>query len=136
LFVVDLMTNSITPGTGYDQAFVTGTVSLADSILQLRITNFTAAVGSEFTIIDNDGMGDGVTGIFLGLTNNAFIDASANGQDGYFRILYDGGDGNDVVLLVTVPEPSGTALCLFATSGLALLRRKRRTNLTEATDVQ
>lgn len=124
--VVDLMTNTL---TGLDRIFVTGTVSLAESILSLRITNYTATVGTQFTIIDNDGTGDSVTGFFHGLTNNAFIDASANGQDGYFRILYNGGDGNDVVLLATIPEPS--ALCL-AFGAVVLLRRFHRRHLANS----
>ena len=63
--------------------------------------------------------------MFASLTNNSLIDKSIGGQDIFFRILYDGGDGNDVVLLVTVPEPSGAMLCFVAVAMLATVRRMR-----------
>lgn len=120
-FIVDLMTNTL---AGLDHAFVTGAVSIAGSALTLRITNYTHTLGEQFTLIDNDGTGDAVTGFFSGLTNNAFLDASAGGQDAFFRILYDGGDGNDVVLLATIPEPG--VLALFAAAGLLFTLHRRR----------
>ena len=83
------------PGVGgYDQLNVTGTVSLANAILNV-IPNFTApvAIGQQFTIINNDGA-DAITGTFNGLANGAQFSAG-----GYtFRINYAGGTGNDVVL--------------------------------------
>ncbi len=118
-FVVDLSTNSVTPGTGYDRAFVTGLVSVADSILSLNLTNFTAVKGANFTIVDND-LSDAVIGAFAGLPQG--IEFLSGGQE--FKINYLGGTGNDIVLTV-VPEPS--ALALFSLSAIAVgfIRRAR-----------
>jgi hypothetical protein len=106
----------------YDQISVIGSVSLSNSILHLvPTTNITSGT---FTIVDNDGTSDATLGMFQGLTNNAFIDASANGFDAYFRIQYNAGDGNNVVLLATIPEPS--AMVLLAMVGiLCILRREK-----------
>ncbi|MCA9085917.1 MAG: hypothetical protein KDA81_17785, partial [Planctomycetaceae bacterium] len=83
-----------TAGTDYDQVDVTGTVTLAGA---LNLTGAPAAAigGESITLINNDGS-DAVIGTF----SNAPVNGSTvtfNGQD--WRILYDGGDGNDVVLV-------------------------------------
>lgn len=102
-----------------DSLNVVGSVDISDSILQIIPT--ASVTSGTFTIIAND-LADLVTGEFLGLTNNAFIDASANGFEAYFRIQYNGAGGNDVVLIATIPEPSSLALALLAVAGL---RRRR-----------
>ena len=89
------------PGVGgYDQLNVNGTVSLANATLTV-IPNFTTpvSIGQQFVIINNDGV-DPVSGTFSGLANGAQFTAG-----GYtFRINYNGGTGNDVVLtLLGVP---------------------------------
>ena len=81
-----------TPGTGYDQLSVTGTVNLAGAALDVNL-GFTPALGSTFMIIQNDGT-DPVVGTFAGLAQGATIVQSGM----TFQISYDGGTGNDVVL--------------------------------------
>jgi hypothetical protein len=71
-------------------------------------------------LIDNQGANP-VVGQFTGLSNNAFLDASGNGVDAYFRIQYNVG-GNDVVLLATIPEPS---VALLAGLAVWILLRRR-----------
>ena len=83
------------PGVGgYDQLNAGGTVSLANATLNV-IPNFTTpvAIGQQFTILNND-LADAITGTFGGLSNGSLFSAG-----GYtFRINYNGGTGNDVVL--------------------------------------
>jgi autotransporter-associated beta strand protein len=100
-YVVQL--NGPDPGTGYDQLDVTGTVSLNGATLDAAL-GFSPAPGDRFVIIQNDGT-DPVTGTFAGLPQGASLWVGGAA----FHIYYDGGDGNDVVLVrnvapaVTVP---------------------------------
>jgi autotransporter-associated beta strand protein len=87
--------NGTTAGTGYDQLSVTGTVNLAGASLNVNLT-FTPALGSAFTLIQNDGA-DAVAGTFAGLAEGATL--SQSGMT--FQISYVGGTGNDVVLTRT-----------------------------------
>jgi hypothetical protein len=89
---VNIELNGTTPGTGYDQLNVTGTVSLGNANLNVT-TGFTPAIGNTFTIVNNDGA-DAVTGIFNELPEATVFYIASNA----FRISYVGGDGNDVVL--------------------------------------
>ena len=100
-----------TPGTDYDQLKVTGTVDITDATLTL-VNNFVGTLpeANEFIIIDNDGT-DAVIGTFNGLPNNASI--PFNGQ--FVFVKYDGGDGNDVVLVV---DSMPTAICQNFTAQL------------------
>jgi autotransporter-associated beta strand protein len=85
--------NGTTPGTGYDQLNVTGTVALNGLTLNVSL-GFTPALGDSFTIINNDGS-DQIIGTFGGLPEGKFF--SVGGAS--FRITYSGGPGsNDVVL--------------------------------------
>ena len=63
---------------------------------------FAPTIGDVFTIIDNDGTGDAVTGTFNGHIEGANL--LIGGQN--FVISYKGGDGNDVTL--TRQAPGGT----------------------------
>jgi len=92
-----------TPGSGYDQIKVFGSVSIQQAYLQVATVN-TAAPGQTFVIVDNDGS-DPVSGTFHGLPEGALIQ-SVNGLAS-FRISYHGGDGNDVVL-TSLAVPSVT----------------------------
>jgi hypothetical protein len=80
------------PGTGYDQLSVTGTVNLAGATLNVNLA-FTPALGSAFTLIQNDGT-DAMVGTFAGLAQGATF--LLEGMT--FQISYVGGTGNDVVL--------------------------------------
>jgi autotransporter-associated beta strand protein len=97
------------PGTGYDQLNVNGTDTLATATLTV-VPAFTTPVpiGQQFIIITNDGVG-AITGTFSGLANGAQFTAG-----GFtFRINYNGGSGNDVVLtLLGVPANTVTMSAL------------------------
>ena len=84
--------DDVTPGTGYDQLNVTGTVNLTGSTLNLSL-GFTPDVGTVFTLVNNDGV-DAVVGTFQGLAEGATV--LVNGMT--FQISYVGGTGNDVTL--------------------------------------
>ena len=87
-FAVDV--NGTTAGSGYDQANVTGTVTLNNATLTVTIpAGFRAASGATFILINNDGA-DPVPDTFAGQAEASTI--SAGGQN--FTISYQGGDGN------------------------------------------
>lgn len=96
--------NGTTACSEYDRMEVTGTVDVTDATLDLlRLSTFAPASGDEFVIINNDG-GDAVTGTFDGMPAGSTFTI----DDVTYRIDYDGGTGNDVVLTVidsTVGEP-------------------------------
>lgn len=85
--------NSLVPGTGYDQVDVNGTVDLGGATLNV-IPGFTPPDCSVFVIVSNDGA-DPVVGTFAGLSNGDLVTFA--GED--FLVFYNGGDGNDVVLV-------------------------------------
>ncbi len=93
--------------TEYDQQRVSGTVSLGSSTLSaLLYGSFIPASGNTFTIIDNDGS-DAVTGTFKDLPQDATFTVGGV----VFKITYNGGDGNDVVLTVqSVPTTPSTGI--------------------------
>ncbi|MDQ3041219.1 MAG: VCBS repeat-containing protein, partial [Acidobacteriota bacterium] len=84
------------PGAnGYDQLNVTGTVTLNNArLVPLPFGAFRPAIGDSFTIIRNDGT-DAINGTFLNTPQNAVFGGALNTA---FRINYQGGDGNDVVI--------------------------------------
>lgn len=88
-----------TAGTDYDQLNVAGTVTIDGATLNTSGTVSGTGSGDTVVLINNDGA-DPVSGTFAGLTEGA--DVTINGE--LFRISYNGGDGNDVVLVV----PNGT----------------------------
>ncbi|MGV3551807.1 cadherin-like domain-containing protein [Rhizobium sp.] len=98
-FAVELGGNAA--GTGYDQISVTGTVTLSGALDVSFLNGFSAALGSSFVIIDNDGT-DAVSGMFSLLGEGAYVTFA--GQD--FQISYSGGDGNDVVLTSVTLTPT------------------------------
>lgn len=110
-----------TASSAYDQLIVLGAVTVTGTLSVTPINAFSPTLGDTFTLIDNLGT-NLISGQFDGLTNHAFLDASANGLDAYFIIQYDGGTGNDLVLIATIPEPS--ALLMIAVAAGLLLRRK------------
>ncbi len=79
------------PAANYDNIAVNGPVVLVSPQLQL-VMDFRPPVGSSFTLIDNDGA-DPIIGTFASLPQNSFY---TNGPT-VFRILYNGGTGNDIV---------------------------------------
>lgn len=109
-------------GLTYDQLNVKGTVDLGGATLSVT-RNFAPANGAQFVIINNDGT-DRVVGTFNGLKNKATL--TIGGMS--FQILYNGGDGNDVVLVAKAGRKGsggGLAPSLLpnATSRLLLVDR-------------
>jgi hypothetical protein len=96
--VVEL--NGTSPGTGYDQIAVNGTVDLGGATLVLTASTF-PHVGSVFRIIDNDGT-DPVMGTFSGLPEGSFVDMAG----ARLRVSYVGGTGNDVTLTPVKQAPT------------------------------
>lgn len=82
----------------FDQLNVTGTVALgSETTLSLSLVNsFAPAVNDSFVIIANDA-DDAVTGTFKGMADGSKVTLGSY----TYQINYDGGTGNDVVLLVT-----------------------------------
>ncbi|MEQ8855829.1 LamG-like jellyroll fold domain-containing protein, partial [Gimesia sp.] len=84
---------------GHDQYVATGNVNLGGATLDTTGSDIIGAVlGDTFEIID---VGGTLTGTFTGLDNGDSV--LVNGQN--FRIYYNGGDGNDVVLTFMPPVP-------------------------------
>ena len=103
----------------YDIVNVNGVVSLAGNLDLIALP--TLPVGTRFSIINNDGNLDPVIGAFAGKPDDSIF-----GEDGlFYRIDYQGGDGNDVTLSLVVPEPT-TSACLLTALGALGLRRRRR----------
>ena len=84
--------NGTTPVTQYDQLRVTGTVNLNNTKLFFT-TGFPPTTNDTFLILDKTSPGP-ITGFFLNTTEGSVMGTGFN----KFRITYQGGDGNDVVL--------------------------------------
>ncbi|MCE9554457.1 MAG: autotransporter-associated beta strand repeat-containing protein [Planctomycetes bacterium] len=97
VFDVDINGGSV--GNEYDQLNVTGTVDLGTSTI-LNVSVSSAASGAPYFIIINNDGSDAVTGTFAGKPEGT--EFTSGGQT--FRITYKGNDGNDVVLVNTLPS--------------------------------
>ncbi len=119
------LNGTATAGTDYDQLSVSdntaGSVNLTGSNLIVTL-GFSTVLGDQFTIIDNAGPG-AVIGQFA---TGSIVDTTYNGITYEFGISYAGGDGNDVVLTTTLPEPASLSLIGLGATGL--LARRRRKN--------
>ena len=102
--VLRMELNDTTPGSGYDQLNVRGTVNLAGVTLQ-PLLGFSAPTGAQFDIISNDGS-DPVTGTFNGLADNGKLYIGGVLYEINYR--FGGKPGNDVALqgLDTPPPPT------------------------------
>lgn len=88
--------------SGYDQLIVTGSVNLTGATLDTTLYNgFVPAGGQSYTIVNNDGV-DAVVGTFSGISEGSAFTASGV----TYKITYQGGSGNDVVLTVQSVDPS------------------------------
>jgi autotransporter-associated beta strand protein len=96
-FSVEL--NGLIEVTEHDLLSVVGSVTLGGS-LSVH-TGFAPVDGNSFTIISNDGS-DPVNGTFLGLPEGSIVDGGRH----FYKISYVGGDGNDVVLIKVVLNPT------------------------------
>jgi uncharacterized repeat protein (TIGR01451 family) len=98
--------NGSSPGSGYDQINVTGTVTLSGTLNLAMSGSFVPTQGQVYTLIDNDGA-DPVSGTFSGLPENTVI--TINGYQ--LRLSYAGGTGNDVTLTsLNGKTPSTTSM--------------------------
>jgi len=93
--------------SAYDQLNVNGSVTLNNAVLSVTL-GFMPAVGTHFTIINNDGV-DAVLGTFNGLPEGSFFTAG----NSVFRITYAGGDGNDVALVRVNPPPQFISITML-----------------------
>jgi len=92
--------NGSSPATGYDQLRVSGGVTLLKTVLTVT-AGFVPGTNETFTILEKTSAGP-ITGNFFNIPEGGLIDAGA----AKFRITYQGGDGNDVVLRrLEVPAP-------------------------------
>ena len=83
-----------------DDGSDTGGVTIAPGATMDLQLNFIPLPGDSFTIIDNDGDLDAVTGTFAGYADDSsFVVVAFNGAHVPMTIDYNGGDGNDVVLI-------------------------------------
>ncbi len=89
------ITGTTAGANGYDQLNVTGTVTLANArLVPIPFGTFRPAIGDSFTILRNDGT-DPINGTFLNAPENSIFGGALNTA---FRITYQGGDGNDIVI--------------------------------------
>lgn len=80
---------------GHDQLNVTGTVSLNNArLVPIPLNGFRPQIGDSFTILKNDGS-EAINGTFLNAPEGAVFGGALNTA---FRITYQGGDGNDIVI--------------------------------------
>jgi len=96
--------NGPVPDTDYSQLLLIGAVNLTEATLTITGA-YSGAVGDSFTIVNNLGTNNPTVGNFIGLPQGSYL--NLNGQPA--RIYYNGGDGNDVVLVRTLPQLSPLA---------------------------
>lgn len=94
--------NGLTPGTGFDQWQINGIITLGNATLSLSGTH-TPSLGDSFAMMLNDA-GEPVSGIFNSQPEGSTVTVSFLGSSYFAVISYTGGDGNDVVLTVTLPD--------------------------------
>ncbi|WP_425614988.1 autotransporter-associated beta strand repeat-containing protein [Anatilimnocola sp. NA78] len=104
--VIELDSHAGGPGVGYDQVRVIGGGSVtlgAASILNIvdLAGTFLPTLGQVFKLIDNDGGPGDHTGLFSNVANNQIF--VIDGQS--LQFSYNGGDGNDVVLVALTGAP-------------------------------
>jgi autotransporter-associated beta strand protein len=90
-FAVDL--NGTTAGSLYDQVVQAGLIHLNGANLAITV-GYTPEPSDRYVLIDNEGS-EPIDGTFNGLVNHSIVNVGSE----EFRIFYDGGDGNDVVLV-------------------------------------
>ncbi len=125
-------------GSFYDQVVFDGNNLnlLSDPALDIAL-GFTPSVGDEFILFDLVNPTSLVSGTFFGLPEGESF--ALSGPFGFdsgllsvtFSISYEGGDGNDIALMVTdvqevvIPEPGSALLLGLGALALTALRRRR-----------
>ena len=90
----------LTSPTNNQHITMAGVLSLTNTVLKVSLF-YQPQQDTAFTLISNDGV-DPVQGTFLGLANGANFTISGKP----FTIFYNGGDGNDVVVIYKGPSPA------------------------------
>jgi hypothetical protein len=104
--IYDVDIDGASPGSGYDQLSVIGSVNI--QLATLRVSAYVSLPpGLTFVIIDNNGS-DPIGGTFSGLGEGAILQNVEGTKS--FRISYHGGDGNDVVLSLLVQPTAVTMI--------------------------
>jgi len=103
---VNVELNGATPGQGYDQLVVNGSIDLAGSTLNATL-NYASIVGTAFTIIHSTG---GLNGTFNGLSNGSTFSFSGKS----FEISYTATD----VVLKQVTAATLTAMTSSVNNGV------------------
>lgn len=112
-------------GTPRADLLNTSEISLGGGPLNVSLQNFNPNQLPQTFLFVNNLFGDPVSGTFGSITGlpagvTATIDYAYSGVDSLGRV----GDGNDIALILTIPEPTSAGLLLAA--GLPLLGRRRR----------
>lgn len=102
--------NGTAPGVSYDQLRVTGNVNLNNTRLFFT-TGFPPTTNDTFLILEKTSAGP-ITGFFLNTTEGSVMGTGFN----KYRITYQGGNGNDVVLR-RVEVPGSTLTGIAAVGG-------------------
>jgi autotransporter-associated beta strand protein len=104
--------NGTAAGT-FDQLAVNGTVNLGNARLSVQL-GFQPAVNSTFVILANDGV-DAITGTFANAPEGGFFAVGGT----LFQVTYQGGPGNNDVVLTVVPPipPQGELLAVGRDAG-------------------
>jgi hypothetical protein len=89
----------LTSPTNNQHITMVGALSLTNTVLNVSLF-YQPQQDTAFTLVSNDGV-DPVQGTFLGLANGANFTISGKP----FTIFYNGGDGNDVVVIYKGPSP-------------------------------
>lgn len=104
----------------FDQMLVTGNLELAGDLVVTEIDGFQLGTNMEFLIARVDG---NLLGQFSGLAEGDLV-GDFHGTD--LWISYLGGDGNDIVLFTSIPEPGTGLIGLIGGLFLATCRLGRR----------
>jgi autotransporter-associated beta strand protein len=111
---LDVQLGGRVPGSNQDQLLVRGSVALANATLTVSLSpGYLPASGDTFLILNNDAA-DAIGGIFGGLANNSFVTLAPGKR---FRIQYNAGDGNDVMLTFTNETVALRPLALSSGNG-------------------
>jgi fibronectin-binding autotransporter adhesin len=114
-FMVELAGTSA--GTQYDQLNVRGTNNLGGSTLKVSLgAGFAPREGQSFVILTNDGS-DAIVGTFAGLPQGSVLTVDVL----KFLVRYNGGSGNDIVLILTNVPAKAAAFEVTSGNGNRLI---------------
>ena len=108
---INIEIEGTTACTQYDQVVVQGDINITGASLNIT-GSYAPKVSDRFIIMDNQGS-NAITGTFNGLAEGTAF--NTNGMR--FRITYQGGDGNDVVLTPVLFEWIGAVSSDWNTAG-------------------